>query len=187
MEGLAAVNPNAFKSVISDSADIKRLAKQALPTGGSTRTPSFLEPIWTSVLICPAMLEATGVPHGAPDDETLTAVLAALDSKIEGQQEAVTLSYTSEGRNHKVRLTLLSEDRAAEGKLSAALDKVEAASEKDFEAISLKARKNVKGGRIDAETRAEYLAKFDEAVSARKAALEGTNMPPSAPPVPPSE
>lgn len=180
----ATANPDAFKSVIQDNADVKRLAKQAVGTGGSTRTPSFLEPIWPVVLTSDEVCEAIGVDLDS--DDRLTAVLAALDGKVEGSQEAVTLSYESDGRVHKVRFTVLSEDNSAESTLVKALDMIEGAAADKFSAVAEKYRKRVRAGRVDEATRKEHLERFDNAVAARKASLEAANPAPVAPPPPPA-
>lgn len=186
LAGAAAANPDAFKQAISESADVKRLAKQAVGTGGSSRTPSFLEPIWPVVLTSDAVLAQFGVERGENDDATLTAVLAAIDGKVEGSQEACTLQYESGGRVHKVRFTVLSEDNSAEGTLNKALEQVEKAAADKFNAVAEKYRKRVRAGRVDEETRKEHLARFDAAVAARKAKLEGSKSAPKPPPVPPT-
>lgn len=185
MEQAAAANPAAFKSAISESADIKRLAKQAVGSGGSTRTPSFLEAIWPAVLTSDQMVEALGLERGADDGETLTAVLAAIDGKVEGSQEACTLSYESEGRSHKVRITVLSENNSAVNTLNKALDQVDKASADNFASVAKKYRKRVQAGRVDADTRAEMIEKFDNACAARKGELELSDVAPPAPPAPP--
>jgi len=186
LEKAAAANPEGFKTAIKGSADIKRIAKQAVGTGGSSRTPSFLEPIWPVVLICDAMLSSLGLERSESDDDTLVAVLAALDSKVEGSQEACTLEYATNGRINKVRLTVLSESNAANQTLDKALAEVEAANKDNFKAVADKYRKRVKLGRVDAETRKESLSKFDAAVAARKAVIEAAQSTPVAPPPPPA-
>jgi hypothetical protein len=182
LEQAAAVNPEGFRTVIKGSSDIKRLAKQAVGTGGSTRTPSFLEPIWPAVLVSPAMLEALGIESG---DDDLAAVLSILDSKVEGSQEACTLSYESDGRTCKVRITVLSENNSAQNTLDKALQQIEDANATNFEAVAKKYRKRVSAGRVDSETRKEMVEQFDNATAVRKAALEGDAPAPPAPPAPP--
>jgi len=187
MEAAAHANPDAFKQSITGSADIKRLAKQAVGTGGASRTPSIFEPIWPVVLISDSFLTAVGVERAESDEETLGLVLAAIDGKVEGSQEACTLEYISNDRSHRVRFTILSEDNSAQGNLDKALAMVEASNAANFTATSEKYLKRVKSGRVDKATRTELVAEFTKAVTAKKAALDAAAAAAAPmPPMPPS-
>lgn len=182
MAMVAAQDTSAFKEFLNEDADAKRAAKQALGTGGSKRQPSWLEPIWSQILTCDAMLDALGISRGETDSETLTSVLSIIDGRVEGSQEAVTLTYETDGRSHKVRITVLSEDNAASGVLAKALEQVEAASSDNFTKVADKFRKRVKLGRIDSATKKEMLEQFESAVQRRAAEINAAS---AAPPPPP--
>lgn len=186
MESLAASQPDAMKGVFKNSSEVQRLAKQAVPSGGRARTPrsTFFSKLWNVVFASDAMVDALGLEIEEGKD-VLTSVLAKLDSSVEGQSDGYTFSYFDGGRDHKVRFTIVSEDRAAEGKLASALDKVLKSNSENFAAIANKAINAVKLGRVDAVTKAEQMTEINSAIEARKTELESDV--PTAPPLPPAE
>lgn len=176
-------NPEVLTDFAKTNEDAQRLFKLALPKAPS-RSASFLSEVWPIAIL--AMADDLKVEIEDPEDEdAYKACLKAIDAGVTGTQDACTLSYVDAGREHKVRITVLSEDNNASGVLDKAIKTVAEASAEDFEELAEKSRKRVKTGRVDEVTKKENLAAYDAVVQARKTALEADVPEPEAPPAPP--
>jgi len=190
---LAAQDPTQFTNFLKENTDARRAAKAAIGGAGRTRAPSFLDGSLELGLIAMADALEAEVVEG-DDAATCSNVLKAIVEKIRekkdgaGTQEAYTLSYTEDGISHKVRVTILSETAAADSVLAKSLDAINVAGEENFGPLVDKWRKSIKRQRVDATMRAEHLASFESAVTARVEMLQGDNngAASAAPPAPPA-
>ena len=161
-------NPDVLSDFARNNEDAQRLFKKALPAA-TKRSTSFLSDVWP--LAFAAMAGAFDLELDDDDEDAYKAVLKVIDGQIEGTQDACTFSYVSGGREHKVRVTILSEDNNASGVLDKAIKVVSEAAAGDLADLAEKYRKRVRSGRVDEETRKEALASFDAAVKARQDGL----------------